>query len=238
MFEASFLFNLPCLVGATAIDISWLIEKVSLATWETIYMVIISTVLAYLMGLPLGVILVITEKGHILENIPLNQILGFIVNVFRSIPFIIFLILVIPLTKLLVGGFIGTVASMVPLTLAAVPFVARLVETSLKEIEWGLIEAALSMGANAWQIITKVLLPEASPSLILGVAITTINLVSYSATAGIVGGGGLGTLAYYYGYQRYQTLVLLVTVVILVVMVQGVQVLGDTLAARVVKQRR
>ncbi|MDI9467328.1 MAG: methionine ABC transporter permease [Bacillota bacterium] len=238
MFEASFLFNLPCLVGATAIDISWLIEKVSLATWETIYMVIISTVLAYLMGLPLGVILVITEKGHILENIPLNQILGFIVNVFRSIPFIIFLILVIPLTKLLVGGFIGTVASMVPLTLAAVPFVARLVETSLKEIEWGLIEAALSMGANAWQIITKVLLPEASPSLILGVAITTINLVSYSAMAGIVGGGGLGTLAYYYGYQRYQTLVLLVTVVILVVMVQGVQVLGDTLAARVVKQRR
>jgi D-methionine transport system permease protein len=238
MFEASFLFNLPCLVGATAIDISWLIEKVSLATWETIYMVIISTVLAYLMGRPLGVILVITEKGHILENIPLNQILGFIVNVFRSIPFIIFLILVIPLTKLLVGGFIGTVASMVPLTLAAVPFVARLVETSLKEIEWGLIEAALSMGANAWQIITKVLLPEASPSLILGVAITTINLVSYSAMAGIVGGGGLGTLAYYYGYQRYQTLVLLVTVVILVVMVQGVQVLGDTLAARVVKQRR
>jgi D-methionine transport system permease protein len=238
MFEASFLFNLPCLVGATAIDISWLIEKVSLATWETIYMVAISTALAYVMGLPLGVILVITDKGHILENAMVNQILGFIVNVFRSIPFIIFLILVIPLTKLLVGGFIGTVASMVPLTLAAVPFVARLVETSLKEIEWGLIEAALSMGANAWQIITKVLLPEASPSLILGVAITTINLVSYSAMAGIVGGGGLGTLAYYYGYQRYQTLVLLVTVVILVVMVQGVQVLGDTLAARVVKQRR
>lgn len=238
MFEASFLFNLPCLVGATAIDISWLIEKVSLATWETIYMVAISTALAYVMGLPLGVILVITDKGHILENAMVNQILGFIVNVFRSIPFIIFLILVIPLTKLLVGGFIGTVASMVPLTLAAVPFVARLVETSLKEIEWGLIEAALSMGANAWQIITKVLLPEASPSLILGVAITTINLVSYSAMAGIVGGGGLGTLAYYYGYQRYQTLVLLVTVVILVVMVQGVQVLGDTLAARVIKQRR
>ena len=238
MFEASFLLNLPCLVGATSVDISWLIEKVALATWETIYMVIISTVLAYLMGLPLGVILVITEKGHILENIPLNQILGFIVNVFRSIPFIIFLILVIPLTKLLVGGFIGTVASMVPLTLAAVPFVARLVETSLKEIEWGLIEAALSMGANTWQIITKVLLPETSPSLILGVAITTINLVSYSAMAGLVGGGGLGTLAYYYGYQRYQTLVLLVTVVILVVMVQGVQLLGDTLAARVIKQRR
>ncbi|MGB4508238.1 MAG: methionine ABC transporter permease [Syntrophomonadaceae bacterium] len=238
MFEASFLLNLPCLVGATSVDISWLIEKVSLATWETIYMVAISTALAYVMGLPLGVILVITDKGHILENAMVNQILGFIVNVFRSIPFIIFLILVIPLTKLLVGGFIGTVASMVPLTLAAVPFVARLVETSLKEIEWGLIEAALSMGANTWQIITKVLLPETSPSLILGVAITTINLVSYSAMAGIVGGGGLGTLAYYYGFQRYQTLVLLVTVIILVVMVQGVQLLGDTLAARVIKQRR
>jgi D-methionine transport system permease protein len=219
-------------------SVCWLIEKVSLATWETIYMVAISTALAYVMGLPLGVILVITDKGHILENAMVNQILGFIVNVFRSIPFIIFLILVIPLTKLLVGGFIGTVASMVPLTLAAVPFVARLVETSLKEIEWGLIEAALSMGANTWQIITKVLLPETSPSLILGVAITTINLVSYSAMAGIVGGGGLGTLAYYYGFQRYQTLVLLVTVVILVVMVQGVQLLGDTLAARVIKQRR
>lgn len=238
MFETAFLFNLPCLVGATPVDVSWLIEKVSLATWETIYMVIISTALAYVMGLPLGVILVITEKGHILENISFNRILGVIINVFRSIPFIIFLILVIPLTKLLVGGFIGTVASMVPLTLAAVPFVARLVETSLKEIEWGLIEAALSMGANAWQIITKVLLPEASPSLILGVAITTINLVSYSAMAGIVGGGGLGTLAYYYGFQRYQTLILLVTVIVLVIMVQGVQVLGDTLAARAVKQRR
>lgn len=238
MFDTTVLLNLPCLMGATAVDYSWLIEKVSLATWETIYMVIISTGLAYIMGLPLGVILVTTEKGHILENIPVNRVLGVIINIFRSIPFIIFLILVIPLTKLLVGGFIGTVASMVPLTLAAVPFVARLVETSLKEIEWGLIEAALSMGANSWQIITKVLLPEASPSLILGVAITTINLVSYSAMAGIVGGGGLGTLAYYYGYQRYQTLVLLVTVIILVIMVQGVQVLGDTLAARAVKRRR
>jgi D-methionine transport system permease protein len=238
MFDAIALLNLHSLVGAATVDFSWLMEKLTLATWETIYMVIISTALAYLMGLPLGVILVITEKGHILENLPLNRILGVIVNIFRSIPFIIFLILVIPLTKLIVGGFIGTVASMVPLTLAAVPFVARLVETSLKEIDWGLIEAALSMGANAWQIITKVLLPEASPSLILGVAITTINLVSYSAMAGIVGGGGLGTLAYYYGYQRYQTLILLVTVVVLVIMVQGVQVLGDTLAAKAVNRRR
>lgn len=238
MFDVTTLLNLPFWAGAAAVDYSWLTEKVTVATWETVYMVLVSTGLAYLMGLPLGVILVTTDKGHILENLPVNRVLGVLINTFRSIPFIIFLILVIPLTKLLVGGFIGTVASMVPLTLAAVPFVARLVETSLKEIDWGLIEAALSMGANAWQIITKVLLPEASPSLILGVAITTINLVSYSAMAGIVGGGGLGTLAYYYGYQRYQTLILLVTVVILVLMVQGVQVLGDTLAARAVNRRR
>lgn len=236
MFD--YMTALPVSFGAAAIDYAWMWGKVTLATWETIYMVLISTALAYLLGLPLGVILVTTERGHIMENIPLNRVLGVIVNTVRSIPFIIFLILVIPLTKLLVGGYIGTVASMVPLTLAAVPFVARLVETSLKEIEWGLIEAALSMGANSRQIITKVLLPESAPSIILGVAITTINLISYSAMAGIVGGGGLGTLAYYYGYQRYQTLILLITVVVLIVMVQGVQVLGDTLASKAVNRRR
>lgn len=238
MFDPAILVNLPFTFGAAGIDMAWLSEKLLLATWETIYMVVISTSLAYLLGLPLGVIMVTTERGHILENIMVNRILGAIINTIRSIPFIIFLILVIPLTKLLVGGFIGTVASMVPLTLAAVPFVARMVETSLKEIEWGLIEAALSMGASSWQVITKVLLPEARPSLILGVAITTINLVSYSAMAGIVGGGGLGTLAYYYGYQRYQTVVLLITVVILILMVQGVQLLGDALAAKTVNRRR
>lgn len=238
MFDPAILVNLPVIFGATGIDMAWLSEKVLLATWETLYMVVISTALAYLLGLPLGVILVTTERGHILENVTVNRILGAIINTVRSIPFIIFLILVIPLTKLLVGGFIGTVASMVPLTLAAVPFVARLVETSLKEIEWGLIEAALSMGASSWQVIAKVLLPEARPSLILGVAITTINLVSYSAMAGIVGGGGLGTLAYYYGYQRYQTVVLLITVVILILMVQGVQLLGDSLAAKTVNRGR
>lgn len=167
---------------------AWMVDKVLLATWETVYMVAISTFLSYVFGLPLGVILVVSSDGHILENKGVNQVLGSIVNVMRSIPFIIFLILIIPLTRLIVGTYIGTVASIVPLTLAAIPFVARLVETSLKEIEWGLIEAALSMGANSWQIISKVLLPEALPSLTLGVAITTINLVGYSAMAGIVGG--------------------------------------------------
>lgn len=217
---------------------SGMTKTVLIATWETIYMVAISTAFSYVFGLPLAIILVITDKGHIMENLPLNRILGGIVNAFRSIPFIIFLILVIPLTRLIVGTSIGTVASIVPLTLAAIPFVARLVETSLKEINWGLIEAALSMGANTEQIIRKVLIPEAFPSIILGVAITTINLVGYSAMAGIVGGGGLGTLAYYYGYQRYQTDIMWITVILLIILVQGVQMLGEKMANSVVYKRR
>lgn len=221
-------------LGANA----WMADKLLLATWESIYMVVVSTILSYLVGLPLGVILVATSEGHILENKSVNTVLGSIVNAVRSVPFIIFLILIIPLTRLIVGTSIGTIASIVPLTLAAIPFVARLVETSFKEIEWGLIEAALSMGANAWQVITKVLLPEAMPSLSLGVAITTINLVGYSAMAGIVGGGGLGTLAYYYGYQRYENGIMWITVIVLVVLVQLVQMLGDTLAAKISNKRR
>lgn len=208
------------------------------ATWETIYMVVISTVLAYVLGMPLAIVLVTTDKGHILENLPLNRVLGSIVNAARSIPFIIFLILLIPVTRVIVGTSIGTIASIVPLTLAAVPFVARLAETSLKEIDWGLIEAALSMGASTWQIISKVLIPEAVPSLLLGVAITTINLVGYSAMAGIVGGGGLGTLAYYYGYQRYQYNIMWATVIALIILVQLVQMLGDRLAKKLVEKRR
>ena len=217
---------------------AWVPEALAIATWETIYMVVISTFFSYVMGLPLGVVLVTTSPGHILENNKINQILGTIVNITRSIPFIVFLILLIPFTRWVVGTPIGTVASIVPLTLAAVPFVARLVESSLKEIEWGLVEAALSMGASPWQVIYKVLVPEASPSILLGVAITAINLVGYSAMAGIVGGGGLGTLAYYYGYQRYEDLVMWSTVIVLIFLVQGMQMLGDNLAARVAKQRR
>jgi len=217
---------------------AWMAEKVVTATWETIYMVFISTLGSYLVGLPLGVILVITSERHILPNPAVNRILGAIVNATRSIPFIIFLILVIPLTRLLVGTFIGTVASIVPLTLAAIPFVARLVENSLKEIDWGLIEAALSMGASNGEVIYKVLVPEAVPALISGVAITAINLVGYSAMAGIVGGGGLGTLAYYYGYQRYEWDILWITVIILIVLVQGVQMLGDKLSEKAIRNRR
>lgn len=226
------------LLGNIWTDNSWIAEKVLLATWETIYMVAISTGISYLIGLPLGVILVTTEAGHVLESKGLNRILSTIINAVRSIPFIIFLILVIPFTRLIVGTSIGTAASMVPLSLAAIPFVARMVENSLKEIEWGLIEAALSMGANAWQVISKVLIPEALPSIILGVAITTINLVGYSAMAGIVGGGGLGTLAYYYGYQRYEDMIMWVTVIVLIVFVQCVQMLGDKLVTKTVNKRR
>lgn len=225
---------LNALLGSNA----WMLDKILLAIWETIYMVLLSTAFSYVFGMPLAIILVITDKGHIFENTGLNKTLGSIVNAARSIPFIIFLILVIPLTRLIVGTSIGTIASIVPLTLAAIPFVARLVETSLKEINWGLIEAALSMGANTWQIIRKVLIPEALPSIIMGVSITTINLVGYSAMAGIVGGGGLGTLAYYYGYQRYQSGIMWVTVILLVILVQCVQMLGDKLCDSVINKRR
>ncbi|NLB88425.1 MAG: ABC transporter permease [Syntrophomonadaceae bacterium] len=238
MFEIITAIDINSFFATIFGENAWIAEKVILATWQTIYMIAISTFLSYLLGLPLGVILVVTEEGHILENKAINQTLGVIVNIVRSIPFIIFLILIIPLTRLIMGTYIGTAASIVPLTLAAVPFVARLVETSLKEIEWGLIEAALSMGANAWQIIYKVLLPEAMPSIVLGTAITTINLIGYSAMAGIVGGGGLGTLAYYYGYQRYEYAILWTTVVILIIMVQGIQVIGDKATANIVNRRR
>ncbi len=238
MLVSAFGFMDAFLNSPLWVENSWILPKVVAATWETLYMVLISTALSYLLGLPLGIILVTTEAGHVLENRWVNQVLGTIVNATRSIPFIIFLILVIPLTRFVVGTYIGTIASMVPLTLAAIPFVARLVETSLKEIQWGLIEAAVSMGANAWQVISKVLIPEATPSIILGVAITAINLVGYSAMAGIVGGGGLGTLAYYYGYQRYEDLIMWVTVIVLIVFVQCIQIMGDKIAAKSIDKRR
>ncbi|MGE5381533.1 MAG: methionine ABC transporter permease [Methylocystaceae bacterium] len=213
-------------------------QKIIVAIWETIYMTLVSGILAYAIGLPLGIILVTTARGHINENLPLNRSLGAVINALRSLPFIILMIFIIPFTRLLVGTSIGTTATIVPLTVAAVPFVARLVETSLNEIAWGLIEAALAMGASKMQVITRVLIPEAMPSLLRGVAITTINLIGYSAMAGIVGGGGLGTLAYYYGYQRYMFAILLITVVLLILLVQGLQAIGDTVAEKATKNRR
>lgn len=204
--------------------------------WETIYMVALSTVIATAAGIPLGVILVCTDRGGILQNLGINRVLGWIVNATRSTPFIILMVAIIPLTRMIVGTSIGTAAAMVPLCIAAAPFIARLVETSLKEVDGGVIEAAQSMGATPWQIITKVMIPEAMPSIISGITITIINLIGCSAMAGAVGGGGLGDLAIRYGYQRFQADVMIITVVVLIIMVQVVQSVGDYASRRLNKR--
>ncbi|MDD7403553.1 MAG: methionine ABC transporter permease [Butyribacter sp.] len=199
--------------------------------WETIQMTLIATAFAYLLGLPLGIILVVTAKGNILENRIVNGIIGAIVNIFRSVPFLILLVLLIPITRLLVGTSIGTTATIVPLTVGAIPIVARMVESSLTEVPGGIIEAAQSMGASPLKIILFFLLPEAMPSLILGTAINLATVLGYSAMAGFVGGGGLGAIAIQYGYYRYQTDVLLITVLILIIIVQIFQEAGNRLSA-------
>jgi len=197
----------------------------------------VSCALAVVFGLPIGVILVTTERKGILENPGVNQVFGVVVNIGRSIPFVILMVAIMPFTRLLTGTSIGTTAAIVPLTVAAIPFVARMVETSLREVDQGVIEAAQAMGASPWEIISKVLIPEAMPSLISGVTITAINLIGYSTMAGAIGGGGLGDLAVRYGYQRFRGDVMFATVVILVLLVQGVQMFGGTLARRVEKRR-
>lgn len=193
---------------------------------ETFYMVIFSTIFSYLLGVPLGVILFITDKNGIKQNRIINIICGFIVNVIRSVPFLILLITILPFTRLLVGTTIGSTATVVPLVVAAAPFVARMVESSLKEVDPGVIEAAKAFGSSTWQIVYKVLLPEAKPSLFVGVIISFVTIIGYSAMAGFVGGGGLGSIAVNYGYYRYQTDVMLVTIAVLVVIVQVFQVIG------------
>lgn len=197
---------------------------------ETIYMVATSTFFAVLFGLPLGILLVITTPGHIKENKWLNSILGWIVNFGRSVPFIILLVAIVPFTRWLVHTSIGTTAAIVPLSVAAIPFMARVTEQSLREVDKGVIEAALAMGATTSQIIFKVLLPESLPSLVLGMTITAVNLIGYSAMAGAIGGGGLGDLAIRYGYQRFRGDVMLLTVIVLVILVQVVQTIGNLIA--------
>jgi len=213
------------------------INLLLVGTWQTIYMVVVSTFIATIFGVPLGVLLMVTDKGQILHNEPLNKILGTIVNIFRSVPFVILLIVLIPFTRLLVGKAIGTTAAIVPLSVAAIPFMGRLTETALREVDRGIIEAAQSMGASPLQIITKVLVPEALPSIAAGITITTINLVGYSAMAGVIGGGGLGDLAVRYGYQRFMLDIMLYTVAILVAMVQLIQLIGDVLVKQLSKNR-
>ncbi|HCB92457.1 MAG TPA: methionine ABC transporter permease [Selenomonas sp.] len=206
------------------------------ALGETVYMVAVSMFIASLFGIPLGVLLYTTNKGQILENLTLNRIIGSIVNAIRSIPFIILMVAIIPLTRLIVGSAIGTTAAIVPLVIASIPFIGRQVETSLMEVPNGLVEAALSMGATPVQIISKVLLPEAMPSIVAQLTTVIIALVGESAMAGAIGGGGLGDLAIRYGYQRFRPEVMLATVIILIVLVQAVQFAGNTLSKHLNKR--
>ncbi|PLC44339.1 DL-methionine transporter permease subunit [Ralstonia pickettii] len=202
------------------------------AFWETFAMVGVSGGIGALFGVPLGVLLYLTTAGGVLSAPAFNRVAGLVVNAVRSVPFIILLVAVIPFTRLLAGSSIGTAAAIVPLTIAAIPFVARLVETALREVDRGLIEAAQSMGATTGQLVYKVLLPEAMPGILAGLTITFVSLVGYSAMAGTIGGGGLGDLGIRYGYQRYESDIMLAVVVILIVFVQAVQSTGDWLVRR------
>ena len=204
-----------------------MLELFVTSLWETIVMVGISGVVGALLGIPLGVFLRLTDHGGVLENGPVNKLVGWVVNAVRSTPFIILLVVVIPFTRFIVGSSIGTTAAIVPLTIAAVPFIARLVEAALREVDKGLVEAAQSMGATTSQIVWKVLLPEALPGIVAGLTITFVSLTGYSAMAGAIGGGGLGDLGIRYGYQRFLPEIMLAVVLVLIFFVQAVQSLGD-----------
>ena len=204
-----------------------MLELLAQSLWETIIMVGVAGVIGGLIGIPLGIFLRLTDRGGILQNGPANKLVGWIVNALRSTPFIILLVAIIPLTRFITGSSIGTWAAVVPLTIAAAPFVARLVETALREVDNGLVEAAQSMGASTAQIVWKVLLPEALPGIVAGLTISFVSLTGYSAMAGAIGGGGLGDLGIRYGYQRFLPDVMLVVVIILIFFVQAIQSLDD-----------
>ena len=208
------------------------------ALWETLYMVAVSTVVSYAIGLPVGLLLVVSDKGGIRPIPVLNTVLGVVVNILRSVPFLILGVMITPMTRAITGSSIGTTAMIVPLTMAAAPYVARMVESSIKEVPFGVIEAAQSMGASPWQIVWTVLVPEAKPSLMVGGAISVVTILGYSAMAGFIGGGGLGAVAVTYGYNRYQFDIMLVAVIIIVVVVQIFQEAGLWLARRLDKRNR
>jgi len=205
---------------------------------ETLYMTVVSTVMAYIIGLPVGMLLAVTDKEGIRPSPTINRIVGGIVNVLRSVPFIILLVAVMPITRFITGTTLGSSATVVPLVIAAAPFVARLVESSAKEVDRGVIEASLSMGASTMEVVCKVMLPEAKPSLIVGAAIATTTILSYSAMSGFVGGGGLGNIAINYGYYRSQTDIMLVMVAILVLIVQVIQEIGNIISNKCDKRIR
>ncbi len=213
------------------------IELLTEPTLQTIYMVVVSTIFATIMGFPLGVVLVVTEKDNLIPMPKINQLLGTVVNVLRSFPFIILMIVLFPLSRIIVGTTIGTTATIVPLAIGAAPLVGRIVESSLKEVDKGVVEAARAMGSTTKEIILKVLIPESMSSLVLGLTLTIISIIGYSAMAGAVGGGGLGDLAIRYGFHRFKTDVLIASVIIMIILVQIVQIAGNALARKLDKNR-
>lgn len=207
------------------------------STLETLYMVFFSTIFSLIIGFPIGILLVITKKGGILEKEHLNKILEFLINTFRSFPFIILMILVFPLSRFIVGTTIGSTAAIVPLSISAAPFVARMIEGALNEVDKGLIEASSSMGADNWTIIFKVMIPETMPHIIHGITVTIISLVGFSAMAGTIGAGGLGDLAIRFGYQRFKLDIMIYSVIVIIILVQLIQTFGNYLVNRVKKHR-
>ena len=218
-------------MGGFFVNVDWL--EIGRATLDTLLMLGGSMALTVLFGVPLGVLLYLSGKGRLAANPVVNAVLSLIVNILRSVPFIILLIVMLPLTVLMVGTSLGVAGAIPPLVVGAAPFYARLVETALREVDKGVVEATQAMGGSTWQIVTRALLPEAMPGIIAGATVTAIALVSYTAMAGVVGAGGLGDLAIRFGYQRFQTDVMIVTVVLLLLLVQILQMIGDRLVAKV-----
>ena len=219
-------------------NVEQIVSLVGTATLQTLSMVFFSTVFSLILGLPLGILLCVTDPvSGIMPKPILNQILTRIVNVLRSFPFIILLILLFPLARIIVGTSIGTTATIVPLSIAAAPFVARVIESALKEVDPGVVQAARAMGSTNFQIIVKVLLPESMPSLVAGITLTIINLIGYSAMAGAIGGGGLGDLAIRYGYQRFRTDIMVVSVIVILVLVEVIQIIGTKLSSHLLAKR-
>ncbi|NMF03854.1 methionine ABC transporter permease [Clostridium beijerinckii] len=214
-----------------------LVKLLLVGTEETLYMVLLSSIVAFLIGVPIGVLLVVTDKGGIFPLYKVNKIAGFLINVIRSTPEIILIIILLPLSKFIVGTTLGANAAIVSISIGSAPFIARIIENSLKEVEFGKIEAAESMGATPIDIIKKVLLPEALPSIVRGITIAIIGIIGFTAIAGAIGAGGLGSLAIRFGYQRFRTDVLVGTVAILVIIVQAIQLIGDLIAKSINKKR-